>query len=286
MGNIETGKFDLTGGIDLGLGNEPVIQGAMYFIFKRAQGMGYAFLRVRQRVLEIVHRINAPLVTGPVMGFPSDTVHDRIAHDQIGMSHINLCAEGFRTVGELAGPHSGKQIKVLFNASVPPGAVLSRGRVGDVVFVRDRSSAVFPHFLIIQIVNIGLSLFDQFDRKVIQVFIIVRRKIFPIFPVIAKPLHITFDGFNIRHIFFFRICIVKTEIAGSVELSCYRKIYGYGFCMSDMQPSIRFRRKTGANFRAFSARNILFDCLADKISCIPYFFFHCAITPFPCSGHG
>ena len=54
--------------------------------------------RVLDRMSEVVHRIDAPLVTGIVVCHVSDTVDDRITHVDIRRCHIDLCAENLLSV--------------------------------------------------------------------------------------------------------------------------------------------------------------------------------------------
>ena len=39
---------------------------------------------------KIVHRVDAPFVTGPVVGYSQNPVNHRVPHIQVGRSHINL----------------------------------------------------------------------------------------------------------------------------------------------------------------------------------------------------
>ena len=58
--NIEAGELDLPRGKDLGLADEPFVQGPMDLVLEGAQRVRHALYRVGQRMLEIVHGIDAP----------------------------------------------------------------------------------------------------------------------------------------------------------------------------------------------------------------------------------
>ena len=68
-------KLDLTRGEDLGLANEPIVEGAMYLVAQVAQRVSDALNRVGHRLLEVVHRIDAPGVSGAVVRLALDPVH-------------------------------------------------------------------------------------------------------------------------------------------------------------------------------------------------------------------
>ena len=68
----------------------PVVERAVVLELERADGVGDPLDRVREAVREVVHGVNAPLVPGPVMRRFHNAIHDRIAHIQIGRSHIDF----------------------------------------------------------------------------------------------------------------------------------------------------------------------------------------------------
>jgi hypothetical protein len=70
--------------------DKPIVEGAMDFIFQGAERVGDPLDGVRERMLEIVHRIDAPDCARPIVGLPSDAVHHGIAHQEVGMGHIDL----------------------------------------------------------------------------------------------------------------------------------------------------------------------------------------------------
>ena len=93
VGEVESGKFDLlrvAGHTDLV--EDPIVERAVDFEFQRADGVGDAFDGIRDAVGEVIHRVDAPLVAGPVMVEAFDAIDDRIAHVQVGGGHVDLGA--------------------------------------------------------------------------------------------------------------------------------------------------------------------------------------------------
>ena len=82
--------------------------------------------RVRQRVREVVHRIDAPRVAGPVVGGVADPVERRVAHVEVRRRHVDLRAQHVRAVGEFAGPHPREQVEVLVDRPIAVRAVAAR----------------------------------------------------------------------------------------------------------------------------------------------------------------
>ena len=93
----------------------------MDHIFLRTERMRDAFHRIILTVGPVVHRVYAPLVTGAVVGCVHDAVHDRVAHDDIGMGHIDLGAQDAAAFRKLAILHSFQQVEIFYDRTVPVG---------------------------------------------------------------------------------------------------------------------------------------------------------------------
>ena len=59
---------------------------------------------------KVIHGVDAPRVPRPVMMRMGDAVDDRIAHDEIGRCHIDLCTQDTRTVWELPRAHPPEEV--------------------------------------------------------------------------------------------------------------------------------------------------------------------------------
>ena len=128
---------------------EPVVERPMDLELEGADRMGDALDRIRLAVGPVIGRIDAPGVAPPVMMGPADAVHDRVAHEEVGMGHVDLGPERLRAVGEFAGPHPAEEVEVLLDGPVPARAFLSR---------LGQRPAVFGDLLRAQVADIGLAL--------------------------------------------------------------------------------------------------------------------------------
>ncbi|CSB03133.1 Uncharacterised protein [Vibrio cholerae] len=69
----------------------PIIQTAVVLEFQSTNRVRNAFERIRNTVCEIVHRIDAPLVTRLVVFSKTHTVQNRITHYDKRRCHIDFC---------------------------------------------------------------------------------------------------------------------------------------------------------------------------------------------------
>ena len=87
----------------------------MILELERAERVRDAFERVRRRMREVVHRVDAPRVAGAVMMRVPDPVEHRIAHVDVRRRHVDLRAQHVGAVRELAGAHPREEIEVLLD---------------------------------------------------------------------------------------------------------------------------------------------------------------------------
>ena len=124
--------------------------GPVILEFERAQRMRDAFQRIGNRMRKIVHRVDAPVVFGALMGRLANPVQRRVAQIHIWRRHIDFCPEYVRTIFELAGTHALKQIEILFDRSLTMRAVPPRFR---------QRATMRANLLGIETVDIGLAAF-------------------------------------------------------------------------------------------------------------------------------
>ena len=74
--------------------HNPVVQGAVVLKFQGAQGVGDALQSVLNGVGEVVHGVDAPLVSLTVVVHMTDAVNDRITHIEVAGGQIDLGPEG------------------------------------------------------------------------------------------------------------------------------------------------------------------------------------------------
>ena len=120
----------------------------MILELERAERMRDALERVRQRVREVVHRVDAPGVAGAVMRRVADPVERRIAHVEVRRRHVDLRAQHVRAVGELAGAHPREQIEVLLDRPIAVRAVAAR---------LGQRAAIGADLVGVQAVDVGLA---------------------------------------------------------------------------------------------------------------------------------
>ena len=162
---------------------------------------------ILDRMCEIVHRVDAPFVSGVVMCHMCHTVDNRISHINVRRCHIDLGTQNLCSILKLSVFHPLKQIQVFFHASVTVRAVLSGLCQG---------SAVFTNLLCRQITDKCFSFFDQFNSCFIHLVKIVGCKEQTVFPVRSQPFYICLDGLHKFDFFFGRVGIIKTQVEFSV----------------------------------------------------------------------
>ncbi len=137
MGQVEAGKLNLLWMEDFKFVEKPVIERTVVLILQRAHRMGDALQRIGLPMCEVIHGIDAPLVTGAVMFSVQDAIHDRVAHVHIGRGHVDFCSQGQASVIKLTRAHTFEQVQTFFNGAVAPWAV-SAGF--------SQRAAIFAHF--------------------------------------------------------------------------------------------------------------------------------------------
>ena len=160
--------------------------------------MGNVLQRIFNRMGKIVHRINAPFIPLAVMVGMVDPVDYRIAQVEIARSRIDLRPQRHTAVGKLTVFHAFKQRQILFNRSIPVGA-LRRGC---------GIPAHLTHLIRRQLAHIGQTLFNQSHCTFVHLIKIVGSIIKAIVPSKAEPADIFFDRIYIFRILFTGIGII------------------------------------------------------------------------------
>ena len=84
-------------------------------------------------------------------------------------------------------------------------------------------------------------------------------------PVEAEPLDIRFDRFHKLRLFLGRIRVVEKQIALSVVFFSRTEIQAKRFRVPDVQIAVRFRGKTGMNFRDLPFGKLFVYNVFDKV---------------------
>ena len=273
IGQEHLGKFDLSGGMGiLRLPDDPVIKRPVIFEFQGTDGMGNAFDGVLDRMGEIVHGIDAPLVARIVMGHMSHAVDDRITHIDIAAGHIDPGPQGALTVRELTVLHAFEQVQVLLDGTVPVGIVPARLGQG---------AAVFTHLLRRQLRDIGLTLFDQFDGDLIHFLEIVGGEKDPVFIIRAQPCHILTDGLYEFRILLGGIGIIIAQVELAAVFLGQSVVEQYALGMAYMQIAIGFGRESGMYRGVNAFRQVLINLLLDKVPAFSGLFFSGRVRAVP-----
>ena len=121
--------------------------------------MGDLLKGITLAMRKIIHRVNAPGITRAVVVGMLDAVENRVAHQHIGVRHVNFRTQYLFTIAVLAGFHFGKQFQILFHAARAVRAILAGLR---------RRSFHFGNLLAGAVVYIRQSFADQLHGKIIQ----------------------------------------------------------------------------------------------------------------------
>jgi hypothetical protein len=113
-----------------------------------------AFEIVAETVRVVVERVEAPLVTGVVVGDVADAVEQGIAQPDVGRGHVDFRAERAGRVGKLARGHAREEIEILGDGAVAVWRIAA-GFVGR--------AAVVLGFLGRKIADVGLAAPDELD---------------------------------------------------------------------------------------------------------------------------
>ena len=164
-----------------------------------------------------------------------DAVHDRIAHVQVGRRHVDLGTQDARAVGKLASLHALEQIQIFFDRAIAVGTVFAG---------LGQRAPVLADFIGRQVVDVGLALFDQLDRPLVELAKIIRC-VEQAVPVETEPLDIFLDRLDVLDIFLLGIGVVEAQVGVSAELVGQPEVDADRLGMPDVEVSIGLRRKAG-----------------------------------------
>ncbi len=232
---VQPGKFDLArlaGGGDVF--QHPVIKRPMVLEFQRAQGVSNPLHGVGNRMGEVVHRVDAPLVAGLVVVSVANPVEDRVPHVDIRGRHVDFGTQYQFAVLVFAVAHVPEQLQIFFHRTIPVRAVLSRLFQG---------AAVFGHLVGSQRAHVGLALSNQLNGKIVNGVEIIRGIAHLACPFVTQPVNILFDGVNVLLGFLFRVGIVKPQSARTVKRFGNAEVQADRLGVTDVQVTVGLRRK-------------------------------------------
>ena len=242
--HTQTGKFNLSGRIYgiTSFSDYPIVQRTVVFKFHGTNGVGNAFDGIFQRMGKVIHRVDAPFCTGCMVCRMGNTIKNRVSHVDVGRSHVDLRTQCMRTVREFPCFHPFKQIQVFFHTTIAVRAFFAGCA---------QCTSVLTHFFCCQVTYESFAFFDEFHCHFIIFLEIGRSVVQSVFPVEAQPFYVFLNAFYIFHIFFCGVGVVKTQVAFAAVKFCQTKVQANGFCVTNVQIAIGFRRETGMNFIQF-----------------------------------
>ena len=263
--DVQARELDLAGRLlKVGVMHHPVVQRAVNFVFQRAQRVRDALDGVLNGVLEVVHRVDAPVVAGAVMVAALDAVHRRVAHQNVRRGHIDLRAQHAAAVREFAVLHALEQVEVFLDAAVAVRAV--HARLGE-------RAAVLAHLLGRLIVDVGKTLFDHAAGDLVQAREEIAGEV-QLRPVKAQPFDVALDAFHEYGIFFGGIGVVEAKVAGAAVFLCNAEIDAQRLYVADVQVSVRLRREAGFDVVKASLLKVLLDIFFDEVCGALFAHFH------------
>ena len=206
---------------------------------------------------EVVHRVDAPLVTGLVVFSELNAVQHRIAHHDERRRHIDFGTQARFALFEATGTHFFKQRQVLFHAAIAERAVFTRC---------GQRTAVLTDLICRQFVYIRQTFVDELYRVGIQLIKIVRGVADIARPVEAQPLHVIFDGLNVFDVFFYWVGVIETQVALPLVILCDTKVQADRFGVTNVQVAIRLRRETRVDCGVLTTGQIFIDDLTNKVT--------------------
>lgn len=169
--------------------------------------MGDAFQRVALPMGKVVHRVDAPIVSSPLVMRPLDAIDDGVPHVHVGVTHVNFGAQHTMPIWVIPRLHFLKQLKVVFNRAVAMRAVGARRR---------RTALLLSHGGGILVVDVGLSVFDEARGKGIERIEMIAGVEFTPIPCVPQPGNIPPNGIYIFLAFLLRIGVVEPQIDQAV----------------------------------------------------------------------
>jgi hypothetical protein len=89
--------------------------------------------------------------------------------------------------------------------------------------------------------------FDEFLSQIIKPLKMIAR-ICNFIRFEPQPFHRLPDGSKVDFLFCLRVCIVIPEVTNPAVVARIAKVYGYGFCMANVQEPVGFGRESGDDF--------------------------------------
>ena len=239
MVDAQAGKLDLPGLVigDGDIAHHPVIQRPVGLELQRAQAVGNTLQSVLNGVGKVVHGVDAPLGTLPVVIDEANAVDDGVTEIQIAASQIDLGPEGHLSLLHLTVLHLLKQPQIFLDGPIPIG-----GGSGDADV-----APVGLELLWRQLADVGQPLLDELHGILIVLLEVVGAVEKAVAPVKAQPMDILLDGVHVLGVLLGGVGVIHAEVAETAELLGGAEVDAQGLAVSDVQIAVGFRRKPGVD---------------------------------------
>jgi hypothetical protein len=249
----------------------PVVERAMILVLERTQRVRHALDRIGLAVRPVVHRIDAPLVTGALMRDLPNPVHDRVTHVHVAGRHVDFRPEHVRPIVELPGAHPPEEIQIFVDRAIPVRAFAAG--LGE-------RAAVLAHLIGRQAVDVRFAGRDELFGPLIELIEVVGRVKQLLAPIEAEPSDVAHDLVDVLLRLLDGIGVVESEVAIAAEFLGDAKIDADGFGMTDVELPIRLRWKPGDNRSpVFTGGKVVRHDLADEVA-------RGCLWTAVCTGHG
>src|SRR3990172_6555965 len=160
-----------------------------------------------------------------------------------------------RAIGEFPVPHALKEVQVLLHA-----AIAVRARCAGF----GHGAPVRADLLVGEAIHVGLALFDELHRELVQLLEVVRSVAFP-GPLEAQPLHVPLDVFDVLNSLGLGIGVVEAQVAPPAIVERDAEVQADGLCVPDMQIAIRLGRKAGDDLGVAALPKVFINNLRDEV---------------------
>ena len=229
----------------------------MVLKFQAAQAEGDTLDGVLDRVCEVVHRIDAPLVALAVMLDVLDAVDGRVAHIHVRACQVDLGAQRLFAVGKLARAHTAEEVKVFFRRAVAVGAGAA-GLAGVV-------AAVLLHLLAGQVVHIGLALLDELLGVLVAALKIITAVENAAVRLSTQPFQVLQDTLHVLVTLAGGVRVVKAQVEQAAVVLGDGIVDEDRLGGADVQVAVRLRREAGMHNIDLALSEVGVDDIRQKV---------------------
>ena len=209
--------------------DQPVVQRLVDLELERADRVRDAFQGVALSMREVIHRVDAPRISGAVMVRAHDAVQHRVTQVRIRRRHVDLGAQRLGAISKLARAHASEQVEVLLHAARAVRAFLAR---------TVQPAAVLGDLIDAQVADIRLAMLDEVLAVLVQLLEEVAGVVQRI-PLKAQPTHIGLDRVDVLLLLLRRIGVVKAQVALAVVVLGQAEVDADRLGMPDVQVAVR-----------------------------------------------